>query len=70
MARLIEHALPAPELRQLDRGTTYFAPRTPIEELLAEMWAGLLSVEPVGIYDNFFDQGGHSLIGDAGHVED
>ena len=38
------------------------APRTPTEELLAEIWAKLLDIERVGIHDNFFDLGGHSLL--------
>jgi amino acid adenylation domain-containing protein len=36
-------------------------PRTPAEELLAEMWCELLGAERVGIQDDFFDLGGHSL---------
>jgi acyl carrier protein len=38
------------------------APRTPIEQELAEIWRELLRVERVGIYDDFFDLGGHSLL--------
>ena len=37
------------------------APRTPVEKMLAQIWAEVLSVEQVGISDNFFDLGGHSL---------
>ncbi|HVG06898.1 MAG TPA: amino acid adenylation domain-containing protein, partial [Thermoanaerobaculia bacterium] len=37
-------------------------PETEAEELLAEIWAGLLGRERVGIFDNFFDLGGHSLL--------
>ena len=42
--------------------SAHVAPRTPAEETLAQMWAGLLKVERVGIHDNFFDLGGHSLL--------
>jgi amino acid adenylation domain-containing protein/FkbH-like protein len=38
------------------------APRTPSEELLASIWRRLLKLERVGINDNFFEVGGHSLI--------
>jgi FkbH-like protein len=37
-------------------------PRTPLERELAELWAGLLNVPSVGIHDNFFEIGGHSLL--------
>jgi natural product biosynthesis luciferase-like monooxygenase protein/amino acid adenylation domain-containing protein len=40
----------------------YVAPRTPTEEVLAAIWSEVLSVERVGIHDNFFDLGGHSLL--------
>jgi amino acid adenylation domain-containing protein len=43
-------------------GTAYAPPRNPVEEVLARMWAKLLSVERVGIHDDFFDLGGHSLL--------
>ncbi|MFD2169281.1 amino acid adenylation domain-containing protein [Tumebacillus lipolyticus] len=40
----------------------YVAPRSEIEEQMAEIWANVLGVEKVGIHDNFFDLGGHSLL--------
>ena len=40
---------------------SFVAPRTPIEELLASIWAEVLGLEQVGIHDNFFEIGGHSL---------
>lgn len=45
---------------QLD--TDYIAPRNPVEEELAKLFASLLGVSQVGIEDSFFDLGGHSLI--------
>jgi amino acid adenylation domain-containing protein len=41
---------------------TFVAPRTPIEGTLAQIWVELLSLERVGVHDNFFDLGGHSLL--------
>src|SRR4029077_19629039 len=43
-------------------GGDFVAPRTPVEELLAELWSGLLAVERVGAHDDFFQLGGHSLL--------
>ncbi|WP_442935876.1 amino acid adenylation domain-containing protein [Nostoc sp.] len=53
--------LPAPDLHSKITDK-YIAPRTPIEEMLAQIWAQVLKVELVGIYDNFFELGGHSLL--------
>jgi len=38
------------------------APRDDVERTLADLWTALLGVEDVGIRDNFFDLGGHSLV--------
>ncbi|MEH1781195.1 MAG: amino acid adenylation domain-containing protein [Nostoc sp.] len=54
-------ALPQPEIRSLDL-FNFVAPRTSIEEMLADIWAKTLGVDEVGIYDNFFELGGHSLL--------
>ncbi|MBT8103722.1 MAG: amino acid adenylation domain-containing protein [Gammaproteobacteria bacterium] len=39
----------------------YTAPRTELEERLADIWQRILGHERVGVFDNFFDIGGHSL---------
>jgi acyl carrier protein len=53
-------ALPAPG--EQPRESVYQPSRTPVEEVLAEIWAEVLKVERVGVEDNFFELGGHSLL--------
>ncbi len=40
----------------------HVAPRTATEEVMAEIWKEVLGVSRVGVHDNFFDAGGHSLL--------
>ncbi|HEX4963095.1 MAG TPA: non-ribosomal peptide synthase/polyketide synthase, partial [Thermoanaerobaculia bacterium] len=53
-------SLPAPEVIAVEAAFT--APRTPVEEVLARIWAPVLGVDAVGAGDSFFDLGGHSLL--------
>ena len=55
-------ALPAPGPERPALGGAYVAPRTPVEEALADIWREVLGVEKVGILDSFFELGGHSLL--------
>lgn len=52
--------LPAPEQRT--SGGEYVPPQTLLEEQLAQIWAEVLGLERVGLQENFFDIGGHSLL--------
>ena len=53
-------ALPAPTY--LTESREAIAPRTPVEEIIAGVWAEILRIEQVGVEDNFFERGGHSLM--------
>jgi amino acid adenylation domain-containing protein len=55
-------ALPSLEEAKQQLPRTYTPPRTPQEVSLAAIWAEVLSVERIGIDENFFDIGGHSLL--------
>jgi thioesterase domain-containing protein/acyl carrier protein len=56
-------ALPPPEQTRAEKSAVYVAPRTPGEEALAKMWGELLGIEAIGIHDDFFNLGGHSILG-------
>ena len=56
-------ALPVPEGGAAPAGEDYAAPTTPVQEKLAAIWAELLRVDRLGVQDNFFERGGHSLLG-------
>jgi len=58
--KLDRKALPVPGLATAE--DRYVAPRTPLEEVVAEIWAEVLGVERVGADDDFFALGGHSLL--------
>jgi acyl transferase domain-containing protein/acyl carrier protein len=53
---LVLHARP-------NLSTPYVAPNDQAEASIAEIWQELLGIEQVGIHDNFFQLGGHSLLG-------
>jgi len=53
--------LPEADNQRVDHEVAISAPRTPIEKILADIWAEFLLVSKVGINDHFLDLGGHSL---------
>ena len=55
-------AFPEPQLDEAVSSEAYVAPRTPTEQMIADIWTRVLGMERVGINDNFFDLGGHSLL--------
>jgi amino acid adenylation domain-containing protein len=57
--KIDRRALPVPDLQSQGE---YIAPRNPIEEKIAQIWAEVLKLERVSIEDNFFELGGHSLL--------
>jgi amino acid adenylation domain-containing protein len=57
--KLDRRALPPPTE---NAAAQHVAPRTEDEARLAQLWRGLLEIDDVGVEDNFFDVGGHSLM--------
>jgi amino acid adenylation domain-containing protein len=55
-------SLPAPDTSIVQLGSEFVLPSNATEELLAKIWTNILRVERVGIHDNFFALGGHSLL--------
>ncbi|MCB9450594.1 MAG: amino acid adenylation domain-containing protein [Anaerolineaceae bacterium] len=54
-------ALPVPEAVRRGSDATIVSPRTPVEQSIAAVWSEVLGVERIGVHDDFFDLGGHSL---------
>jgi len=55
-------ALPPPDQARPELEQSFIAPRGPVEEAVAGIWAEVLQIEKVGVRDNFFSLGGHSLL--------
>jgi amino acid adenylation domain-containing protein len=60
--KIDRRALPAPSESGQQASPSFVSPRAGIESAVAEIWRSVLRVERVGVDDNFFDLGGHSLL--------
>jgi natural product biosynthesis luciferase-like monooxygenase protein len=60
--KLDRKALAASAAQQARPGAAYVAPGSQIERTIADIWSRALKLERVGVEDNFFDLGGHSLL--------
>ncbi|MCC5658364.1 amino acid adenylation domain-containing protein [Nostoc sp. XA010] len=55
-------ALPVPDSLRPTLTTNYQVPNSEMEQQIAKLWQQVLHLDKVGIHDNFFDLGGHSLL--------
>ena len=55
-------ALPEPDYLRSNLKESYIAPQTEAERIIDSIWQDVLQLEEIGINDNFFDLGGHSLL--------
>jgi amino acid adenylation domain-containing protein len=61
--RVDQRALPEPAYEHAEGESGFVAPRTAAEEILEGIWCEVLGVPRAGAHDDFFDLGGHSLLG-------
>ncbi len=54
--------LPEPKRDREQTQNHYIAPSTEVEQQIANVWGRLLKIDKIGVNDNFFDLGGHSLL--------
>src|SRR5882724_2509290 len=59
--KIDRRALPAPDGARPELGVDFVAPRGEVELRVAGVWAEVLGITEVGVEDNFFEMGGHSL---------
>jgi thioester reductase-like protein len=59
--KLDRRALPQPAFERNTNIEKFAPPQTSTELTLAEIWSAILGVERIGVNDNFFDIGGHSI---------
>jgi acyl carrier protein len=59
--KIDRRSLPSPTSLRPELESAYVAPRSQIERTITSIWQAVLHLEKIGIHDNFFDLGGHSL---------
>jgi aspartate racemase len=59
--KIDRNALPAPKAVEQQLEKTLVAPQDKLERQLTNIWESVLGIHPLGVHDNFFDHGGHSL---------
>jgi amino acid adenylation domain-containing protein len=59
--KIDRNALPEPDTERPELEEAYVAPRTETEKTLARIWSEILGIDPIGVQDDFFEIGGHSL---------
>lgn len=60
--KLDRRSLPDPDTSRPVIGADYIQPETELERVIARIWQDVLRLDKVGMRDNFFDLGGHSLL--------
>ena len=60
--KIDRRALPAPDAVRPETRESYVAPRHALEEVVADIWAGVFGYGQIGVQDNFLEIGGHSLL--------
>jgi amino acid adenylation domain-containing protein len=60
--KLDRDALPMPDMNRQELDVDFIAPRSLVEQQLAEIWCDVLRINRAGIHDNFFELGGQSLL--------
>src|SRR5262249_2112939 len=60
--KLDQKSLPAPSTLRPQLLVPHVAPENDVERIIANIWQEVLGIEGIGIYDNFFEVGGHSLL--------
>ncbi|MCU0532553.1 MAG: amino acid adenylation domain-containing protein [Hydrococcus sp. Prado102] len=60
--KIDRRSLPIPDNLRPELEVDYVRPQTEVQQAIADVWQKVLALEKVGIHDNFFEIGGHSLL--------